>query len=893
MKILYCEVENYGKIKQRKIVFDGGLQEFCEENGYGKTTLCSFLRVMFYGMETRREKDVTFGDREHFYPFSGGKFGGSVTFLYGGKNCRIERFFDEKSATKDTFCYFEENEPVRRDGNAVGKEIFGVDEEAFCRSLFFDSRATEIAATDGMREKLGAIAEGTADGRNVAEATALLEKKRKEIVADRKNANCETFRYDMQRKALAAEADALRAQSEAIEPLYARHGELQKEIAKEEREEEKLRERETIVAKTETYFEWLKQAEEQRKKSAEIAARYPAGVFAEEEIARLNTAVTEAARLSGRLSACVFPQDKAVTLEKFNAAFRSGVPAQEEIGRIEEEIGTLQRLEAALAAEIPFSEREEELFERFDGKREAQEDITRAVALRETCRAADKEIVALSSGIVAPPPVPNGGNNGEKSKKGRGMAAIFAVFGVLLLIAGGVWCITNVAAGAALCAAGALSVAAAIAAMRSKGKGGAEKSADGASAAYSSVNGKIALYREEKERAEEEIRALLYRYGYSAEDIYAAMERASNDFTDYNRAKQRLTAAQNERGEKEEEKRRTERALTEFFTPYRLTEGTFSERLRRLKNGIEKFEELSAEKKKTEEAAALLRRRAEEIRRDATEIFAARGFSAPAEAELGKAIEKLSADASEYFRCVSAEKTFKEKALKVRAENGLSDEALKNAVYGGGDGGAEQVKAQAEELRAKLSGHRKELAAAEREIAEAEEAAEKLTQKQRELDELRDKTKDAEERAKLYRTAAEVLKQADNAVMQRYVAPVRERFIAYADVIERTLGVDVTMNRDFSLSFSRNGARRKDGHLSAGERYVCALCLRLSLIDEMFAGREQPFLILDDPFVHLDEAHFSKTAALIRELSEKRQLIYFTCHASRSVNNAAKLRGGK
>ena len=161
MKILFCEVENYGKISGRKIVFDGNLPQFCEDNGKGKTTLCSFLRVMFYGMETRREKDVVFGDREHFYPFSGGRFGGSVTFLYGGKTCRIERFFDEKSATKDTFRYFENDEVKEANPSTIGKEIFGMDEEAFGGSLLFDSRDAEISATVGMREKLGAVAEGT------------------------------------------------------------------------------------------------------------------------------------------------------------------------------------------------------------------------------------------------------------------------------------------------------------------------------------------------------------------------------------------------------------------------------------------------------------------------------------------------------------------------------------------------------------------------------------------------------------------------------------------------------------------------------------------------------------------------------------------------------------
>lgn len=82
MKILFCEIENYGNVTGgKRVTFDGGLQEFCEKNGYGKTTLCSFIRVMFYGMSTKKEKSVSFGDREHFYPFSGGKFGGSLTFL--------------------------------------------------------------------------------------------------------------------------------------------------------------------------------------------------------------------------------------------------------------------------------------------------------------------------------------------------------------------------------------------------------------------------------------------------------------------------------------------------------------------------------------------------------------------------------------------------------------------------------------------------------------------------------------------------------------------------------------------------------------------------------------------------------------------------------------------
>ena len=58
-------------------------------------------------------------------------------------------------------------------------ELAAAVEKAGVKSIIYTD-----TATDGMREKLGAIAEGTEGGRNVAEATELLEKKRKEISAD-------------------------------------------------------------------------------------------------------------------------------------------------------------------------------------------------------------------------------------------------------------------------------------------------------------------------------------------------------------------------------------------------------------------------------------------------------------------------------------------------------------------------------------------------------------------------------------------------------------------------------------------------------------------------------------------------------------------------------------
>ena len=52
------------------------------------------------------------------------------------------------------------------------------------------------------------------------------------------------------------------------------------------------------------------------------------------------------------------------------------------------------------------------------------------------------------------------------------------------------------------------------------------------------------------------------------------------------------------------------------------------------------------------------------------------------------------------------------------------------------------------------------------------------------------------------------------------------------------------------------------------------------MIDTMYRG-EKPFLIMDDPFVNLDQDRLQAGLKLVKGLSADRQVIYFTCHPSR------------
>ena len=51
MRLIQCHIENFGKLHDVTIDFHEGLNQICQKNGWGKSTLGAFLRVMLYGFE--------------------------------------------------------------------------------------------------------------------------------------------------------------------------------------------------------------------------------------------------------------------------------------------------------------------------------------------------------------------------------------------------------------------------------------------------------------------------------------------------------------------------------------------------------------------------------------------------------------------------------------------------------------------------------------------------------------------------------------------------------------------------------------------------------------------------------------------------------------------------
>ena len=128
----------------------------------------------------------------------------------------------------------------------------------------------------------------------------------------------------------------------------------------------------------------------------------------------------------------------------------------------------------------------------------------------------------------------------------------------------------------------------------------------------------------------------------------------------------------------------------------------------------------------------------------------------------------------------------------------------------------------------------------------------------------------------------EFLINAEQALKDKYINPVKQSFIAYSKHLEKILGERVVMDKNFQIYFERSGENKSREHLSAGQNILCDLCLRLALLDNMYK-EDKPFVILDDPFMSLDENHVKNAITLLKELSKERQIIYFTCHESRKI----------
>ena len=193
-----------------------------------------------------------------------------------------------------------------------------------------------------------------------------------------------------------------------------------------------------------------------------------------------------------------------------------------------------------------------------------------------------------------------------------------------------------------------------------------------------------------------------------------------------------------------------------------------------------------------------------------------------------------------------------------------------------------------EESRRKLEAFRKEEEERREEIRKkrAEREAkvrdlEFLEEQERLLEQKKEEREALEKRYNLLQKTKAYLEMAKERFALQYKEPILEAFQKYFQSI-CTEPLQFQMSEDLELSFVDRGLSREQGYLSEGLQDLCRFCQKLAIFDAMFR-EEKAFLLLDDPFSHLDEKNGARARALLEKLAESRQIFYFTCSEERKA----------
>ncbi len=191
------------------------------------------------------------------------------------------------------------------------------------------------------------------------------------------------------------------------------------------------------------------------------------------------------------------------------------------------------------------------------------------------------------------------------------------------------------------------------------------------------------------------------------------------------------------------------------------------------------------------------------------------------------------------------------------------------------------VSAALAELGERISALKTEAALVDRELNAALAEIEKRDEHEMAKEELEELYTKHVESLDIIKKTSLYLKEACDNITSKYLGKTKESFEKYSALIAGAEG-DYTLNTSFELARTERGESHGIESYSRGTRDLYSLCLRIALVDALY-DKESPFIILDDPFIALDDGKLERAKAMLKELGKTKQILYFTCSLARKI----------
>ncbi len=887
MKLISCYIEGFGKIKNMSYDFSDGLNAFCQENGWGKTTFCVFLKAMLYGMEySSRKKELM--ERPHYLPWDGSPCKGSLTFEVEGRTYRVERTFDPKG--KDSFALFDaETGLVSSDySENLGEELFLVDAASFERSIFVPQNVVGTALTDSLNAKLGGLSDARDDMNNFDAAIERVDKAQKDItrkskvntgslvkvkeeisicneVIDRKSAVVDG--YDKQILLLDEKKKTLNwmeAEKNRLAEAIRLQSKREQQMGAYNQQKKFLEEKQSEIEKLDDFFAAGLPEEDEQTALEDIERQYDIGKRTEEDLLRKCPPEQEIAKWES-LFADHLPEDEEIADWQERSKKMQSLRLQGEHAKLSEEAASqLEQLRFLFSDHVPT---EEELDDYDERAKELSMLEGRIVAQQETYQK-----VQIKAGV-------------SEAESGKQKASTVILLFVLsaALIGGGIafHLLASDADGGILyqliCFVGAAATGVAaimqLLRIRSVKKSKEEDLASQLAQAEETLSASI----EKRDELNAQILEFIHQYRVKASDN---MQQMLSEIRVSLEHYKRLT-------EEEAQATAATTGTVEEISDIRLGLYTVLDQYAAV-YGMELYHEDCEDKlfenlirdKKAYEDYKLMNTQMQMLKlsMEKQQSLLQKYFSRfPLEEGLSSQ-DKL-----------SLIRTNREKYAKTQEEIAKMTEELQSfAVDQEVDEKAESV----EQLQEKQNNIDEEIKDMQNGIAQDRETLHQLSV---ELDSI----EDAEGRLEIlteqkiqldYKLSvlertAEYLREAKEKFMAAYMAPLRKGMEHYLSILDdkaadavRDMAFEITIDLEVMVRSAASTYRSE--YLSCGYQDLVGLCARFALVDVLYK-KECPTIVLDDPFTNLDESKIGRAMDLLQEISKERQIIYFTCHESR------------
>lgn len=149
MEINKIKINSYGKLKEKEIDLNNGINIIYGKNEAGKSTLLKFIINTFYGI-SKNKKGKEYSDFERYTPWIGDDFSGKIEYELNNNKYQVYRNFKKKNPQ----IFNEYMEDISKDFNIdknKGNQFFydqtGVDEELFLSTLVVGQTETRLRKT--------------------------------------------------------------------------------------------------------------------------------------------------------------------------------------------------------------------------------------------------------------------------------------------------------------------------------------------------------------------------------------------------------------------------------------------------------------------------------------------------------------------------------------------------------------------------------------------------------------------------------------------------------------------------------------------------------------------------------------------------------------------------